>query len=187
MFDHEQHQEITRRFESLERKIQRIESRQDDMEAAEQAAIDQLTTELGVQHTAIEQVATDATASQKTLQAEFDSLAAANPGLDLSGLQAAVAANGAAIAPLDPAVKALGEIKPTPATPEALPLYTHTGEDAIDPAYTLASVETAPTDGSPAEALYTFNGDTAGGAPAGAVEGVWTVYTAASQAVPATQ
>lgn len=68
-----------------------------------QAQIDQLTTQ-------VQQVGTDLSATRDKIQAEIDALAAqiqqGNPP-DLTGLQAA-------IAPLDDAVKALGDIQPTP-------------------------------------------------------------------------
>lgn len=70
-----------------------------------QEEINGITTEL-------DQVATDLTTVQATLQTEIDNLAAANPGVDLSGLRTAVA-------PLDAAVQALGKLEPTPATPPA--------------------------------------------------------------------
>lgn len=72
---------------------------------ATQADIDALTAE-------INQVATDVDTAKTQLQAEIDALADANPGLDVSALQAAVA-------PLDGAVVALGELKPTPPAPPA--------------------------------------------------------------------
>ncbi len=65
---------------------------------ASQSDVDALTTQ-------VDQVATDLTAAQTSLQSEIDTLAAANPSLDLSALQSAVT-------PLDSAVQALGQIKP---------------------------------------------------------------------------
>jgi hypothetical protein len=70
-----------------------------------QEEINGITTEL-------DQVATDIASVQATLQTEIDNLAAANPGVDLSGLRTAVA-------PLDAAVQALGKLEPTPAAPPA--------------------------------------------------------------------
>jgi chromosome segregation ATPase len=64
-----------------------------------QADVDALVAQIG-------QVEADLTTAQSTLQAEIDSLVAANPALDLSALQAAVA-------PLDAQVQALGALKPT--------------------------------------------------------------------------
>jgi hypothetical protein len=71
-----------------------------------QADVDALTAQ-------IEQVAQDLIAAQGKLQAEIDALAAANPGVDLTALQAAVA-------PLDAAVVALGGLAPD-APPEPTP------------------------------------------------------------------
>jgi hypothetical protein len=70
---------------------------------ATQADVDALTT-------AVDQIATDLTAAQSKLQAEINALAAANPGLDLTALQAAVA-------PVDAAVQALGALAPSPPAP----------------------------------------------------------------------
>lgn len=70
---------------------------------ATQADVDALTT-------AIDTVATDVATAQTVLQAEIDALAQANPSLDLSALQTAVA-------PLDAAVQQLGALKPIPPAP----------------------------------------------------------------------
>lgn len=70
---------------------------------ATQADIDQLTQQ-------VTQVQTDLQSSTTEIQAEIDRLAAANPQIDVSALQAAVA-------PLDDKVKALGQITPTPPAP----------------------------------------------------------------------
>jgi hypothetical protein len=67
---------------------------------ASQADVDALTT-------AVDQIASDLTATQTTLQAELDKLAAANPTVDVTAL-------GNAIAPLDAAVQALAALTPTP-------------------------------------------------------------------------
>jgi multidrug resistance efflux pump len=80
---------------TLNARVTRLEQQQ----MATQADLDALTAQ-------VDQVAVDLAAAQTTLQAEIDSLSSANPSLDLTGLQAAVA-------PLDDAVKALGELKPT--------------------------------------------------------------------------
>lgn len=84
---------------------------------ASQADVDALTQVVSDQGTTIQQVATDAAAAQTTLQTELDNLEAqinAGGTVDLSALQAAVAANGTALAPLDGAVQALGALVPTP-------------------------------------------------------------------------
>lgn len=65
-----------------------------------QADVDALTAQ-------VSQVATDLQTAQTTIQAEIDALAAANPALDLTGLQDA-------LAPIDEAVVKLGATVPTP-------------------------------------------------------------------------
>jgi hypothetical protein len=74
-----------------------------------QSDVDAITTQ-------VDQVAQDLTAAQVKLQAEIDALAAANPTVDLTALQAAVA-------PLDAAVLALGgltpDVPPAPTPPPA--------------------------------------------------------------------
>jgi hypothetical protein len=64
-----------------------------------QADVDALTT-------AVDTVATDLAAAHTSLQTEIDALVKANPTLNLTALQAAVA-------PVDAAVQALGALKPT--------------------------------------------------------------------------
>lgn len=88
------------------RALEDLNERMEQMEASGQAAIDALTAQSG-------QVASDLAAARVTLQAELDALAAANPALNLAGLQAAVSA-------LDPSVQALGALKPdAPGAPPA--------------------------------------------------------------------
>lgn len=70
---------------------------------AAQSDIDAITAQ-------ISQVETDLASTQSTLQAEIDQLSQANPQLDLSALQAAVA-------PLDQQVQALGQLKPSAPAP----------------------------------------------------------------------
>jgi hypothetical protein len=65
-----------------------------------QADVDALTAQ-------VDQVTADLTTAQAAIQTEIDALSAANPGVDLTALQAAVA-------PLDAAVVALGGLTPTP-------------------------------------------------------------------------
>lgn len=65
---------------------------------ATQADIDAITSQ-------VDQVASDLATAQSNLQTEIDNLAAGNPQLDLTALQGAVA-------PLDAAVVALGELQP---------------------------------------------------------------------------
>jgi hypothetical protein len=70
---------------------------------ATQADVDALTT-------TVDQVAADLSTAQVKLQSEIDALGTANPRLDLTALNAAVA-------PLDSAVQALGALTPTPPAP----------------------------------------------------------------------
>ena len=73
---------------------------------ATQADVDAITSQ-------VQTVAADLADARTKLQAEIDGLASANPSIDISGLQAAVA-------PLDSAAQALGSLTPTPpATPES--------------------------------------------------------------------
>lgn len=67
---------------------------------ATQADVDAITAEVG-------QIAADLDADTTKLQTEIDALAAANPSLDLTALQAAVT-------PLDAKALALGALVPTP-------------------------------------------------------------------------
>jgi hypothetical protein len=69
---------------------------------ATQSEVDAITAELGT-------VATDLASGQVTLQAEIDSLAAANPAVDVTALKEAADA-------LDPAVQKLASLVPDPAT-----------------------------------------------------------------------
>jgi biotin operon repressor len=82
----------------LERLEARLNRRINRMADATQADIDNLTSQ-------VQQVATDLDSSRSKLQAEIDSLAA--QGVDVTSLQEAVA-------PLDSAVQALGDLQPTP-------------------------------------------------------------------------
>jgi septal ring factor EnvC (AmiA/AmiB activator) len=84
-----------------------------EAEMTTQADVDALTQQ-------VDTIATDLATSQGKLQAEIDALAAANPSLDLTGLQNAVA-------PLDAAVVALGGLTPTQAKVDDV------GGDALDP------------------------------------------------------
>jgi paraquat-inducible protein B len=87
----------------LSRAVAELNERIDGM--ATQAAVDALTTELA-------QVAVDLHTASATLQSEIDALAAANPTLDLSALQAAAT-------PLDGQAQALAALVPTPPAPTA--------------------------------------------------------------------
>jgi flagellin-like hook-associated protein FlgL len=99
---------FTRRSHSLaalERRDHSIERQLTHM--ATQEEVTAITTE-------VEKVATDLGTVQSTLQTEINNLAAANPSVDLSGLQTAVA-------PLDAAVEALGNLQPIKAEPAPTP------------------------------------------------------------------
>ena len=78
------------------RAIQRLERQQ----VTTQADVDALTTQAG-------EIASDLATAKTDLQTEIDALSAANPGLDLTALQAAVS-------PLDQAAKDLAGLKPEP-------------------------------------------------------------------------
>lgn len=85
-------------IEDLNEAIANINQRMTLMEGAHQSDIDALTAQ-------INQVAGDLDVTRTRLQTEIDSLA--GQGVDVTALQAAVA-------PLDDAVKSLGDIQPTP-------------------------------------------------------------------------
>lgn len=177
--------------DELDEQLAVINRRITEMGATQQAEIDTLTSD-------IDQVATDLAAAQTTLQNELNALAAANPQLDFSKLEAAVA-------PLDSAVKALGALTPqapapAPAAVEATqPPYTFGGDAttivAADwPAATDAAgqtLETVPAAGGTAQALYYYSGDAAGSGQTGTANGngldsgAWAVWAGAVQAVPA--
>lgn len=79
----------------------------------------------------LDKVGTDLAGVRETLQTEIDSLAAQNPGVDLSGLRTAVQ-------PLDAAVQALAKLEPTPAsppaeTPQEQPVVTETPAEGASP------------------------------------------------------
>ena len=85
------------------RAIQRLERQQ----MSTQADVDAVTTQAG-------EIASDLATAKVDLHAEIDALSAANPGLDLTALQAAVS-------PLDQAAKDLAGLKPTPPPPPPAP------------------------------------------------------------------
>lgn len=122
--------------DELHEHLRKLNERIDHM--ATQADVDAITTQVE----AVEQHVTDA---QTAIQAELDALASANPALDLSALTAAVGK-------LDPAVQALGTLKPdAPAAPApaepAAPAEPVAAEPApADP--TLPSSSPAPASGS---------------------------------------
>jgi len=94
---------------------------------ATQADVDALTAEVNQISTDLNSVQTDLDDSTTKLQAEIDSLAAGNPGLDLSALQAAVEPIDEAVANLGDHAKALGDLAPSqPAAPD--PAVPETGE-----------------------------------------------------------
>src|ERR1035437_3194867 len=108
-----------------------------------QAQVDALTAELT-------QVASDLVASSAALQTEIDSLAAANPGVSLTALQAAADA-------LDPAVKAIGALVPIATGATGTPGPGPTGV----PGASLTGVAgaTGPATGPPTPPLFAFSGD----------------------------
>ena len=120
--EHDQH---TADIQSLTERMATLASQED---------VDALTQAVQEQHGQLQQVATDLQSSHDSLQNEMNALqsqidaAAAGGGtvdvsqIDLSGLQAAVAANADAIAPLSPAVQALGALNPASDDPQVNPL-----------------------------------------------------------------
>jgi multidrug resistance efflux pump len=116
-FDHDHHREHEDEIRDIWRAIHDLQENQ----MSTQADVDAVTT-------AVDQVATDLVTTQSALQAEIDLLASANPSLDLSALQAAVA-------PLDASVQALGALQPTSQTPpDPAPMPDPAPIPAPDPA-----------------------------------------------------
>lgn len=125
-------------LEVVESEITTIYERIGQMAEATQADIDALTTQ-------VNQVASDLQGAQSNLQNEIDQLAAS--GVDVSGLQAA-------LAPLDAQVSALNSIQPsgpTPAPTPPAPTPTPTPEPTPAP--------TPPAPTGPTQSVYTFTGD----------------------------
>jgi hypothetical protein len=75
----------------------------EEQQMSTQADVEVLTAAIGT-------VSADLDAAKVKLQAELDALSTANPALDLSGLQAA-------IAPLDAVAQGLGALVPAPVAP----------------------------------------------------------------------
>ena len=105
MTDYTTSERIEHEFDAVWRRIHHIERKLTHM--ATQADVDAITT-------AVTQVAVDLATAKTDLQTEIDSLVTANPALDLTALQAAVA-------PVDAAVVALETLKPTPPAPTPAP------------------------------------------------------------------
>ncbi len=80
--------------------LEQLEERMEQFMEASQDQINALTAELGT-------VSTDLANATAVLQSELDGLVAANPGVDITALQAAADA-------LDPAVQKLAALAPTP-------------------------------------------------------------------------
>ena len=91
------HEQLDERLEPLERQIM-----------STQAEADAVTAQ-------VTQVSTDLATAKTDIQAQIDALAVANPAVDLTALQAAVA-------PLDAAVVALETLAPTPPAPPVPPV-----------------------------------------------------------------
>lgn len=177
--DHDDDRHVT--AGELEHRLREITHRFDERIAAmaTQADIDAITTQ-------VDTVEQHVTGAQTAIQAELDALqqqiaaGAQASALDLSGLQSAVAQ-------LDPAVQALGELKPTapapsPApSPAPAPAPAAPGDPSAPPATPADPTQSAPTDTPPAPApappdqpapagqpsaaqptgpVYTFAGDT---------------------------
>ena len=101
MFDHDRHGFVN--YEQLKERLEPIERQL----MSTQADVDAVTA-------LVAQVATDLATAQADLQTQIDALAAANPAVSLTALQAAVA-------PLDAAVVALETLAPTPPAPAPAP------------------------------------------------------------------
>ncbi len=134
------------RLEDMQDQIDELHEEMGFMAEATQAQADADTQ-------AIEQVGVDLAAAVQTVQMELNATKQANPGIDLSRLEAA-------IIPLDAHAKAVGNLVPetatpvappaTPVQPPATPVQTATPVDTatpVPPAQTATPVQTAtPTD-----------------------------------------
>jgi hypothetical protein len=184
-----EHSELWQAIKRLERKMNEMS----DASNAEQEVVTKLTVEVTT-------IAADVATVQTNLQAQINALAAGNPAVDFSALEAA-------LAPLDGHVKALGELKPEAApTPEPEPAPTPTPDPAPEPGPEPVPAEAAlppyTSSGDPnsinltvwpkadiltieGAALYNYVHDTPGGAATGdGIEG-FTVWTGATEPIPA--
>ena len=90
-----------------------------------------------------------------------------------------------------PAVPAVAEVPAVPAKAEVPEVPASTGPNgesiaAVPAVPAEPEVQAVPGEPEvPAVPVWYFDADTVGGAPTGAVEGTWTVYTGAVEAVPA--
>ena len=99
MDNEEEWERRARRYDQVLAELRNIK----EIVMATQEQVDALTA-------SIAQVSQDLASSSAAIQAELDALKSANPSLDLSALEAAVA-------PLDDAVKAVGALTPSQPTP----------------------------------------------------------------------
>lgn len=109
---------IEDRLDAIEDRLDNLEDQlQEDEEAmstfATQADINAVTAALDAVAATAQQISTDTTTAQTTLQTEIDALSAANPGLNVGPLQAAAASLGPIATAIDGHVVALGALKPT--------------------------------------------------------------------------
>jgi TolA-binding protein len=118
----QQLQQLKRRVRALETE-QRIQG-EDIM--ATQADIDAVTAALVSEDSALNTAVTNLTAADTAIQSEIAALQAANPALDLSGLQAEMTKSQAASAAVATAVAATAALVPAPA-PAPTPVPPTTG------------------------------------------------------------
>jgi len=79
-----------------------------------QSDVDAITAELQTVAADVAKVASDLDSSTQTLQAEIDSLANANPALDLTALKAAADALDPSVQAVDAQAQKIGQLTPTP-------------------------------------------------------------------------
>jgi hypothetical protein len=174
-----------------EGRLARLEERQDMTDIAVEA-LQTAFTDLSNAFTAY------TTATNQTIA---DILAKESAGGTITGSELApITAGATALATaVEAATAIIAAEDPGAPAPEAKPLYIH-DTDGPTEGWTLTDSEVpsvaavpAGPDGEPealevpAKPLWNFDADTAGGAPTGAVEGVWTVYTGPTQPVPAAE
>lgn len=150
-------------------------------EAELQAIADSIAASVGnavAELASLETQVAGLTAGQPVSQEQLDALNASLSG-SKTALDSAVATAQTPPAPVGPPAP------PAPTPTPGQPVYLHLTADAVDAAQWVASgFETVPAEGAAAQPLFFFSGDTSGGSPTGAADGVWEVYTGASQVVP---
>jgi hypothetical protein len=134
---------------------------------SEQSQLNALATDIAGIATALTEATTE-------IEAEIAALVAANPNLDFTALNAAVASLGTVATQIEaippaivPPVQAFDPVS-------GLALYTYDGPQPVPGA---PWVQVTDVTGPAAELLYTNTSDVAGAPPAFVVAGVWDAFT----------